>query len=195
MNDNTPPALLDYEQAAAYLSVPIGTLRAMVHRKEIVHYRLSGSLIRFDVADLGAWLLNRTWRHNGTPSKEHEDAVARLAPTSLRSGFAAAMLDVFGLSIADGRVIPDAYDIDQTTKTVVLYELEHMNPIDSVKLSRVVWLREALVSRGWSVQLMGAGVNSRDWSELDIDTGSLSAAECERIARSGIGPRFEMPRP
>lgn len=56
MNDNIPAKLLDYEQAAAYLSVPVGTLRAMVHRKTIPHHRLGPRTVRFDRADLDAWL-------------------------------------------------------------------------------------------------------------------------------------------
>lgn len=56
MNDNAPSKLLDYEEAAAYLALPIGTLRAMVHRKTIPHHRLGPRTVRFDRADLDAWL-------------------------------------------------------------------------------------------------------------------------------------------
>ena len=55
MNDNQPK-LLDYGQAAAHLALPIGTLRAMVHRKTIPHYRIGPRTVRFDRADLDAWL-------------------------------------------------------------------------------------------------------------------------------------------
>lgn len=50
---------LTYEQAATYLSLPIGTLRSMVCRAVIPHHRLGPRTVRFDRADLDAWLAAR----------------------------------------------------------------------------------------------------------------------------------------
>lgn len=52
----TDAKFLTYEQAASYLSLPIGTLRSMVHRSVIPHHRLGPRTVRFDRADLDAWL-------------------------------------------------------------------------------------------------------------------------------------------
>ncbi len=48
--------LLTYDQAAAILNVAVGTLYAKVSRKQIPHRRLSGRLVRFDEAELKAWI-------------------------------------------------------------------------------------------------------------------------------------------
>lgn len=47
---------LTYSQAAAYLALPIGTLRAMVHRGTITHYRYGPRTVTFSVEDLDEWL-------------------------------------------------------------------------------------------------------------------------------------------
>lgn len=47
---------LGYEGAAAYIGVPIGTVRAWVARKQIPHLRLGPRLVRFAVGDLKRWL-------------------------------------------------------------------------------------------------------------------------------------------
>ena len=48
--------LLNYTEAAAYLSMPIGTLRALVCRRRVPHIRLTGRLVKFDPAELDAWI-------------------------------------------------------------------------------------------------------------------------------------------
>jgi excisionase family DNA binding protein len=48
--------LLDYPSAAAYLGVPIGTLRSMVSRKQVPHIRLTARVVRFDLAELDAMI-------------------------------------------------------------------------------------------------------------------------------------------
>lgn len=47
---------LTYAQAAAYLALPIGTLRAMVHRKAIPHVRIGPRTVTFELADLDRWI-------------------------------------------------------------------------------------------------------------------------------------------
>lgn len=57
---------LTYAQAAAYLALPIGTLRAMVFNKRIPHFRISERKVTFDVADLDEWLRSRRQPANDT---------------------------------------------------------------------------------------------------------------------------------
>ena len=51
--------LINYQKAATFLDVPIGTLYAMVHEKRIPHIRLSKRMVRFDVEELEVWLRER----------------------------------------------------------------------------------------------------------------------------------------
>lgn len=46
---------VNYADAAAYLGIPIGTLRSMVHRKQVPHIRLTAQTIVFDTSELDAW--------------------------------------------------------------------------------------------------------------------------------------------
>lgn len=48
--------LLDYHQVAARYGFKLGTLASWVARKQIPHIRLSTRMVRFDPADLDAWL-------------------------------------------------------------------------------------------------------------------------------------------
>jgi excisionase family DNA binding protein len=50
---------LNYEAAAEYLSMPVGTLRAMVHGRRIPHIRLSARSVKFEISDLDAWMAAR----------------------------------------------------------------------------------------------------------------------------------------
>jgi len=50
---------MNYHEAAAYLRVPIGTLRSMVCRKVVPHVRISPRAVTFEVADLDAWIATR----------------------------------------------------------------------------------------------------------------------------------------
>lgn len=45
-----------YVDAAAHIGIKIGTLRAMVHRRQVPHIRLGPRLVVFDVAALDHWL-------------------------------------------------------------------------------------------------------------------------------------------
>lgn len=47
---------LSYAQAAAYLALPIGTLRAMVHRKTIPHVHIGPRTVTFELAELDRWI-------------------------------------------------------------------------------------------------------------------------------------------
>jgi excisionase family DNA binding protein len=48
--------LLTYKEAARFLSMPVGTLYAMVHERRVPHLRLSRRLVRFSEAELDEWL-------------------------------------------------------------------------------------------------------------------------------------------
>jgi excisionase family DNA binding protein len=50
---------LTYKEAAAHLGLKIGTLKAMVCRKEVPHIRLGPRLVVFDPTELDAWLAER----------------------------------------------------------------------------------------------------------------------------------------
>ena len=51
---------LKYAEAAAFLSVPVGTLYAMVSRRTIPHIRISRRLVRFSKTALEQWLSANT---------------------------------------------------------------------------------------------------------------------------------------
>lgn len=51
--------VLTYEQAARHLNMPLGTLRALVHRKQISHIRYGPRSVRFRREVLDAWLAAR----------------------------------------------------------------------------------------------------------------------------------------
>ena len=50
---------LTYAQAADFLSVPLGTLYSWVHLRKVPHIRISARLVRFDRAELVAWMDER----------------------------------------------------------------------------------------------------------------------------------------
>lgn len=50
---------LTYSEAADFLRVPIGSLRAMVHAKRIPHVRIGPRTVTFELADLEQWLAAR----------------------------------------------------------------------------------------------------------------------------------------
>lgn len=47
---------LNYAQAAEYLAMPVGTLRSLVSHRKIPHARMGPRLVRFELADLDAWI-------------------------------------------------------------------------------------------------------------------------------------------
>ena len=49
-------ALLTYSQLSERLSVPVGTLYAWVMKNRIPYIRLSVRVVRFDEAEIDAWL-------------------------------------------------------------------------------------------------------------------------------------------
>jgi excisionase family DNA binding protein len=51
--------MMDYDEAARYLGLPLGTLYSMVSRKRIPHVRLGPRLERFPRADLDGWVQER----------------------------------------------------------------------------------------------------------------------------------------
>lgn len=48
--------ILTYPQAAEFLGIPVGSLYALVNRKEISHLRLGKRWVRFRQDDLIKWL-------------------------------------------------------------------------------------------------------------------------------------------
>ena len=54
MND-----LLTYQDAAKFLNLRLGTLYALVSEGRVPHLRLGRRLVRFERAQLEAWLLQR----------------------------------------------------------------------------------------------------------------------------------------
>lgn len=50
---------LNYKRAAEYLDIPLGSLRSLVSRKEIPHFRIGPRKVTFDIADLDQWLAGR----------------------------------------------------------------------------------------------------------------------------------------
>lgn len=53
---DTTADLLSYREAADYLNLPSGTLRALVHHDRIPHVRFGPRTVRFRRASLDAWL-------------------------------------------------------------------------------------------------------------------------------------------
>lgn len=51
--------ILDYKAAAKVTGLPAGTLRALVCRKQIPHYRIGKRLVRFRQSELEQWLQAR----------------------------------------------------------------------------------------------------------------------------------------
>jgi excisionase family DNA binding protein len=47
---------MNYEQAADFIGVTIGTLYSMVARRAIPHHRIGPRLVRFSGEELRAWL-------------------------------------------------------------------------------------------------------------------------------------------
>ena len=50
--------LIAYREAASLLGLPVGTLYALVSRRQIPHVRLGRRLVRFDAAELTTWVSN-----------------------------------------------------------------------------------------------------------------------------------------
>ncbi len=49
-------ALLNYEQAAEFLGVKVGTLYSLVCRKQIPHVRFNGRNVKFRKEELDQWI-------------------------------------------------------------------------------------------------------------------------------------------
>ena len=47
---------ISYAEAAAHIGIHRGTLRTMVHRKQVPHIRISARVVVFDLAELDAWI-------------------------------------------------------------------------------------------------------------------------------------------
>ncbi len=54
--DLEPAELLTYQQAARFLNIPQGTLRALVHHGRVPYIRLAARTVRFRTQTLVDWL-------------------------------------------------------------------------------------------------------------------------------------------
>ncbi|HET9893193.1 MAG TPA: excisionase family DNA-binding protein [Mycobacterium sp.] len=191
---------LSYREASRYLSIPIGTLRSMVSRKQVPHVRMGSKLVKFELADLDRWLDVRTRsaelvhgpvHSDAHPSSlAHEAAIGRIVPNWERIGFWGAMAERVG--IYDQSIIPDAFEFDAEARCLSLFELVHTNDIKPCKLIAIRELHEKLVAVGWSLRLLAASSRSCEASELDVDTGGLAESELElEIKRNHV--RFALP--
>ncbi len=59
MDETNAGDLLNYRQAARYLSMPLGSLYHRVSRRQIPHLRLSARSVRFRKSELDLWLEQR----------------------------------------------------------------------------------------------------------------------------------------
>ena len=55
----TESPMLTYQQAAALMNIPVGTLYGMVFKKQIPHVRLGKRFVRFRQEDLNDWITER----------------------------------------------------------------------------------------------------------------------------------------
>lgn len=56
LEDVSPDDLLTYREVSALTGVPVGSLYAKVHLKQIAHVRLSPRTVRFRRRDIEAWI-------------------------------------------------------------------------------------------------------------------------------------------
>lgn len=200
------PRFLTYRDAARYLSVPVGTLRALVHRKAIPHVRISARSVTFDRAELDQWIEGRARSqssprlrpmlpagYRGRPSLAHESAIDRLPAGAMRHGFAGYLFSHTGVVMAPSRgVVPDAFIVDAGAQRVTIFEIEHEHPISDRKWSAIRLLREGLTAAGWSLRVLAAAPSDRSLTELDADTGCLHLDEIARIIAADH-VRFKLP--
>lgn len=193
--------LLTYEQAAARIDVPVDTLKALVRQQRVPHIRISALTIRFRIQDLDQWITRGDAapdldagprRRTLAASKEHEDAIDLLAPDMQRDGFIVMLRERFGIAVKDSRVLPDAYRIDDATRTLTLYEVEHKNHLTADKHRKLTVIRDVLAASEWTLRLFAASSSSHEWTELEVDTGMLLIGEIVRsVAVDRV--RFRMP--
>lgn len=84
----TDDKLLTYDEVAAWLNLPRGTLSSLVHRNAIPYIRLGPRIVRFSRAALEAWLEERSRPHPviAYPPKhgsQYAKAAARVALSAL----------------------------------------------------------------------------------------------------------------
>lgn len=184
-------ALLNYEQAAARIAVSVDTLKGLVRLKRVPHIRIGELTIRFQTQDLDQWIARGgaaldldagPRRRTLAASKEHEDAIDLLAPDMRRDGFVVMLRKRFGIAVKDSRVLPDAYRIDDATRTLTLYEVEHKNHLTASKHRKLTAIRDVLAASDWTLRLFAASSSSKEWTEIEVDTGALTIAEIARTA-------------
>lgn len=190
---------LAYRDAARYLSLPVGTLRSMVHRQTIPYVRMGPQLVRFDRAELDQWIAERAVSKQprqprgggGGASEAHERAIGRLIPNASRRGFQRALSDHTGVAIAiTENVIPDAFEFDIAARCLSLYEVIHTHDLTPRKFASLRALRDRLTPAGWSLRLFAASVSDRRMAEVDVDTEEPTIAE---LLSDAHRVRFEMP--
>lgn len=192
---------LNYKHAAAYLDMPEGTLRSLVYRKKIPYIRIGPRTVRLDIQELAKWLERQVVEEKpveprdlgGGTSEDHEEAIRRLAPDANRSGFPRKLLERTGVGIpVTEHIVPDAFTIDEITRCVDVFEVEHRHAITERKLAKLRDLSTRLAAVGWTLRLFGAAASSHEWTEIDVETGALAVDEIARMVRSNH-VRFEVP--
>lgn len=193
---------LNYKNAAAYLDMPEGTLRTLVFKRKIPHSRIGPRMVRFELADLDAWIAAnkqrevaaeiRELRGNRAASEAHEHAIRRLAPDAARKGFKQALSERGVELLRESFIVPDAFAFDEATRCVTLYEIEADHPVGDRKLARLRALSDALGTVGWSLRLLLAAASSAELTEIDIETGALAVSEIRGLVTANH-VRFEMP--
>lgn len=90
----------------------------------------------------------------------HRSIVDSLAARGLkRHGFIKAVIRAAKLDAREVResvtptVVPDAYEIDASTRIVDVYEVEVTSPVDASKMARLVDLFWVLDDAGWNLRL------------------------------------------
>lgn len=75
MHRETSTQLVDYREAAEFLGLPIGTMYALVSRREIPCFRLGPRLVRFRMGELESWLAARRVRMSPAAlgGRRHDD--------------------------------------------------------------------------------------------------------------------------
>jgi hypothetical protein len=121
----------------------------------------------------------RAGRRPGTPSVFHDLGLRCLAervPNLRLKGFAAFAKE---LLLAEGwhpddvveadlpGLRPDAYAVDAAAATITLYEVEHSNPVDANKMTRVVEWWWALDDVYWTLRLITVDCQGREKIEID----------------------------
>jgi hypothetical protein len=114
------------------------------------------------------------------PSARHEAAIPADKQTR---GFGSALRARLGIALGRYPFTPDAFELNEATRTLTLWEVVVTNPVEK-KFWKMRAVRDQLALRGWSLKLFVAYPSGR-FVETDIDTGRMTAAE-EEVALAAV---------